>query len=103
MVELKTLQHDLRQTNREMQQPFGSATEVMLAMVEELGEVATEIAILDQIGSKAEWKIGPSKERLAEEITHVLNLILVLANLYDIDLDEKYAIKRQALAYQKRA
>ncbi|MEZ4660408.1 MAG: hypothetical protein R2911_22860 [Caldilineaceae bacterium] len=74
-----------------MPQPFRSPTEVMMTIMEELGEVATEVQLLEQIGSKAEWEIAPSQERLAEEMTHLLNVILVLANFYDIDLASIYA------------
>jgi hypothetical protein len=36
-----------------LENPFRSSTEIMLTMTEELGEVATEVALLEQIGSKA--------------------------------------------------
>lgn len=69
-----------------MEAPFQSGAEVVLALTEELGEVAQEVALLEQVGSKAEWNKQPSVDRLAEELTHLLNLVAVLANVYNIDL-----------------
>lgn len=92
-MELKTLQDHLRISNQAMQKPFTSAADAMLTIVEELGEVAQEIALLEKIGSKAEWEKAPSKDRLAEEMTHVLNVLIVLADLYDIDVDAVYTDK----------
>jgi NTP pyrophosphatase (non-canonical NTP hydrolase) len=60
----------------------------MLAMIEELGEVATEVALLEQIGPKAGWNKEPSTQRLATEITHLLNRAFALANRFGIDLSE---------------
>ena len=40
------------------------------------------------IGTKAEWEKEPSTESSAEELTHLLNVIITLADLYEIDLDE---------------
>jgi NTP pyrophosphatase (non-canonical NTP hydrolase) len=90
-MEIKSIQHYLEQSGSKMKKPFGSTPEIMMAIVEELGEVAQEISLIEQIGSKAEWQKQPSKERLAEEMTHLLNVILTLANFYEIDLDEIYS------------
>lgn len=90
-MEIKSIQRHLEQSSNEMKKPFSSASEIMMAIVEELGEVAQEISLIEQIGSKAEWQKQPSKERLAEEMTHLLNVILTLANFYEIDLDEIYS------------
>ena len=72
---------------------FHSGTEAMLGMSEELGEVATEVALLEQIGSKKFWQKDPSVERLAEEITHLLNCTFALANHFNIDLQTVYENK----------
>lgn len=58
----------------------------MLALVEEIGEVAQEIALIERIGTKANWQKAPSKERLAIELTHAMNLLHHLADYYDIEL-----------------
>jgi NTP pyrophosphatase (non-canonical NTP hydrolase) len=82
-MDIKTLQDYTRQSVAEMKTPFRSATEIMLALTEELGEVATEVALIEQVGSKAEWNRPPNAERLTEEILHMLNLLLALANHYN--------------------
>lgn len=65
----------------------------MLAITEELGEVATEVALLEQIGSKSKWQKEPDVKRLAEELTHLLNNTFALANYFGIDLTEVYRAK----------
>jgi NTP pyrophosphatase (non-canonical NTP hydrolase) len=80
-MDIQVLQDYTRQSVAEMKTPFRSAAEIMLAMTEEFGEVATEVALIEQIGSKTEWSRQPSLEHLAEEISHMLNLLLTLANL----------------------
>jgi NTP pyrophosphatase (non-canonical NTP hydrolase) len=67
----------------------------MLAMTEELGEVATEVALLEGVGSKALWQKDPSVARLAEELTHLLNNTFALANHFDIDLSEAFRAKQR--------
>ena len=71
-MEIKSIQHYLEQSSSGMKKPFSSAPEIMMAIVEELGEVAQEISLIEQIGSKAEWQKQPSKERLAEDTTLAL-------------------------------
>lgn len=94
-MEIRVVQEYLRRSNQEMQKPFTTGPEVMMTIIEELGEVSTEIQLIEQIGSKAAWEREPSKDRLAEEMTHLLNVILVLANLYTIDLDAIYTKRLQ--------
>lgn len=89
-MQIKTLQRQLKQSVQEMKRPFTSGIEALVTMAEELGEVSTEVQLLEQTGTKAEWEREPSRERLAEEMTHLLNMTLVLANLYEIDLDAYY-------------
>jgi NTP pyrophosphatase (non-canonical NTP hydrolase) len=69
---------------------FHTGGDVVVALVEELGEVAREIALLERIGSKATWELASSTPRLAKELTQVLNLVCVLANRYGIDLAAAY-------------
>lgn len=75
--------------------PYRSGTESMLTFTEELGEVATEVALLEQVGSKAQWQKEPDVEHLAEEMTHLLNNTFALANHFGIDLTETYQRKTQ--------
>lgn len=64
-------------------------------MTEELGEVATEVALLERVGSKAAWRKEPDVGRFAEELTHLLNKTLALANHFEINLPETYRRKTQ--------
>ena len=59
----------------------------MLAVTEEIGEVAQEVALLERIGSKMHWQKTGSTERLSEEIMHAMNSLLALVNHYDLDLE----------------
>lgn len=81
---------------QKMNQPvdFRSGTEVVLAMTEELGEIAQEVALLERVGTKKNWEKQPSKERLGEELSHLLNLLTALANTHQINLSELYERKQ---------
>jgi NTP pyrophosphatase (non-canonical NTP hydrolase) len=92
-MKLKTIQKWNRQSVAKMKVPFRSGAEVMLALTEELGEIAKEVALLEQIGSKVEWERSSSVARLGEEMTHLLNLTFTLANLYAVDLESLYTEK----------
>ena len=90
-MRIEMLQQQLKKSVPEMSRPFASGIEILATMTEELGEVAKEVQLLEQIGTKAEWEREPSRERLAEEISHLINVTLVLANQYEIDLDAYYS------------
>lgn len=92
-MDFATWQRLLATSGRQMQQPFRSAAELMLTITEELGEVAKEVAQLEQVGSKVTWEREPSIERLGEEMTHLLNVIGLLANFYNVDLNTIYTTK----------
>ena len=89
-MELEQLQKQVKYSMNDMKTPFQSGTEIMLAITEELGEIATEVALLEQIGSKTEWSKHPSEASLAEEIIHAMNLLLALANQFNIDMAQVY-------------
>lgn len=61
---------------------FNNSIEIMLAITEEVGEVAQEIALLEKVGTKINWKNDASKARLLEEIDHVRNLLDLLEKHY---------------------
>jgi NTP pyrophosphatase (non-canonical NTP hydrolase) len=94
-MELGTLQAAVGEGMVRRKIAYRSGTEIMLMMTEELGEVATEVALLEQIGSKALWQKDPSVARLAEELTHLLNNTFALANHFDIDLSEAFREKQR--------
>ena len=72
-------------------------SEIMLALTEELGEIATEVALLEQIGCKAEWRKPPREASLAEEIIHAINLLSALANQFDVDMTHEYKTYQQKI------
>lgn len=92
-MELGALQQAVREGGAAAKAPYRSGTEVVLMMTEELGEVATEVALLERVGSKAAWQKEPDVARLAEELTHLLNNTFALANHFGIDLSEVYRRK----------
>ena len=92
-MELGALQKAVRESVAVAKTPYRSGTEVVLGMTEELGEVATEVALLERVGSKAAWQKEPDVARLAEEITHLLNNTFALANHFGIDLSDVYKNK----------
>ena len=92
-MDLTDLQEAVKRGVATFKTPYRSGTEVMLALTEELGEVATEVALLEQVGSKSQWQKEPSVTRLAEEMTHLLNNAFALANYFHIDLAEVYRHK----------
>ena len=89
-MELNKLQKYIADTQRQMETPFRSGAEIMLALIEEIGEISREVALLEQIGSKTEWHKSPSRSNLAEEMIHAINLLLTLANQFDLDLSQAY-------------
>jgi NTP pyrophosphatase (non-canonical NTP hydrolase) len=90
-MNIATIQQSLQKTDDPMPYPFRSAAEIVVTITEELGEVVTEVSLLERIGTKAGWSKEPSTDRLAEELLHLLNMIFVLANRYAIDLDQAYS------------
>ena len=92
-MDISELQRAVRRGVAKSKAPYRSGTEVVLAMTEELGEVATEVALLEKVGSKAAWQKEPDVKRLAEEMTHLLNNTFALANHFGIDLAEVYRAK----------
>ncbi|MFC1997646.1 hypothetical protein ACFLXI_08595 [Chloroflexota bacterium] len=97
-MEIRQLQNQINHSIGEMKTPFRSGTEIMLALTEELGEIATEVALLEQVGSKTEWSKSPSEGNLGEEIMHTINLLFALANQFDIDVAQVYEVYHQDLA-----
>ena len=96
-MDLATIQQWLQATDTKQPYLFRSSAECVTAMVEELGEVATEVALLERIGTKAGWTKAPSTESLTTELIQLLNTLVALANRYDIDLDRAYVrYRRQA-------
>ena len=90
-MDFASIQRWLQAADANQPYPFRSSAECVTAMVEELGEVATEVALLERIGTKAGWSKAPSTEHLTTQLIQLLNTLITLANRYDIDLDRAYA------------
>lgn len=88
-MEIKHLQEKVRESSGASANPLNSPQEIMLALTEEVGEVAQEVALLERVGTKATWEKEPSTERLGKEISNTLNCLIGLANHYGIDLDKE--------------
>jgi len=89
-MEIKDLQLKIKESGQQMTNPFKSSSEICLAITEEMGEVAQEVALLEKIGTKVGWEKEPNKDRLAKEISQLLNCIITLANHYEIDLGKEF-------------
>lgn len=63
------------------------AFDILARLAEECGEVASEIRKLEKKGSKVHFNITTSKEKLADELVDVLNVLASIANFYELNLD----------------
>ena len=89
-MDLAAIQRWLQAIDTHQPYPFRSSAECITALAEELGEIATEVALLERIGTKAGWSKAPSTERLTTELVQLVNIAITLANRYEIDLDRAY-------------
>ena len=88
IMDLATLQKEVRERGIKMGIKPQTAVDIMLGITEEVGEVAKEVALFEQVGNKVNWKRSADKELLAEEISQVLVNVISLASHYDINVDE---------------
>ncbi len=79
-MDLKTLQQHLRASTFRMKKPVNSSLEVVMAIIDELGEFMEDEPMLDI-------------DFFSEDVTHLLNVMFVLSNDYDIDFEGIYAQK----------
>jgi len=77
-MDLNFLQNEIKQRGEKMGIKPQTPVEIMLAITEEAGEVAKEVALFEQVGNKVNWKRLPDEDLLAEEISHLLEIFLVL-------------------------
>jgi len=89
-VDIATIQQFLRDDQAQAAYPFRSPAEILVTRTEELGEVIKEVSLFERIGTKAGWEKAPSQADLTEEMIHLLNLLFVLANHYQVDLAQAY-------------
>ena len=64
-----------------------NALDMLARLTEECGEVASEIRKMGKKGSKVYFNLSTSREKLADELVDVLNVIASIANLYGLNLD----------------
>lgn len=80
----------LQQFVRKMAEKFPeeeNALDILARLTEECGEVAKEIRKIEGKGSKVRFELTGDKEKLADELVDVLNVIASIANHYDLDLE----------------
>lgn len=66
-----------------------SIFDIVARLLEECGEVASEIRKIEKKGSKVYFGISGDKEKLAEEVADVLLAVAAIANFYDLDLEKE--------------
>lgn len=71
------------------------ALDILARLTEECGEAAAEIRKIEKKGSKVYFEISGDKEKLADELIDILNVVASIANLYELDL-EKESDRRNA-------
>lgn len=87
-MDLNTLQDEVRSRGISMGIKPQTPVEIMLGIIEEAGEVATEVALFEKVGNKVNWKREADKDMLAEEISQLLVNVVSLASSYDINLSD---------------
>lgn len=83
---------EIQQFVRKMAEKFPEeedALDILARLTEECGEVASEIRKIEKKGSKVRSELIGNKEKLADELVDVLNVIASIANLYDLDLESE--------------
>lgn len=87
-MDLTTLQTEVKERGIKMGIKPQTAVDIMLGITEEVGEVAKEVALFEQVGNKVNWKRSADKDLLAEEISQVLVNVISLASHYDINVEK---------------
>lgn len=70
-----------------------SPYQIMTRLLEECGEVASEVNHFENSGTKQMRNGEPSKEKLAGEVQDVLNAVMQLVLYYDINDEVNEAIE----------
>ena len=81
---------EIQQLVRKMAEKFPEeedALDMLARLTEECGEVASEIRKMEKKGSKVYFNISTNREKLADELVDVSNVIASIANLYGLNLD----------------
>ena len=81
---------EIQQLVKKMAEEFPeeeNALDMLGRLTEECGEVASEIRKMEKKGSKVYFNISTNREKLADELVDVSNVIASIANLYGLNLD----------------
>jgi len=81
---------EIQQLVKKMAEKFPEeedALDMLARLTEECGEVASEIRKMEKKGSKVYFSISTDKEKLADELVDVLNVIASIANFYGLNID----------------
>lgn len=89
-MEIRTAQLEALKRGKKMGIKKQKPLEIFTAITEELGEVATEISLFEQIGNKINWKRKADKKLLAMEISQLMINIMSLASYYKIDIEDAF-------------
>jgi len=68
--------------------------QIVTRILEECGEVASEVNHFENSGTKSERHGMPSKENLAGEIKDAMNALMQLALYYDVDTELEDTIEK---------
>ena len=87
-MQLPEIQVKIVQRGKKLKIKKQKPLEVLAAITEELGEVATEVSLFEQIGNKVNWKRKADKKLLEREIAQLLVNVIGLATVYKIDMEK---------------
>lgn len=87
-MELKQVQVSVTERGKALKMKKQKPLEVLAAITEELGEVATEVSLFEKIGNKVNWKRKADKKLLEREIAQLLVNVIGLATVYKIDVEK---------------
>ena len=87
-MQLPEIQVKIVQRGKKLKIKKQKPLEVLAAITEELGEVATEVSLFEQIGNKVNWKRKADKKLLEREIAQLLVNVIGLATGYKIDMEK---------------
>lgn len=89
-MQIKQIQLSVAERGKKLKMKKQKPLEILAAITEELGEVATEVSLFEQIGNKVNWKRKADKNLLEREIAQLLINTISLATIYKIDVEEAF-------------
>ncbi|MGH2901387.1 MAG: MazG-like family protein [Solirubrobacteraceae bacterium] len=77
---------------------FHKPKDLVLALVAEVGELCELVLWKEHAEIEAELHEAPARQRYADELADVQNLVLLLADALELDLSDAFALKLEANA-----